>query len=86
MVMAEMKLHAMDMVVGNKDICLEASRYSEVECCPRHAKKTPMRAEIIRVEESTRYSSQPNSTHKGKLQNLKTSIYLHGALTGEIND
>ena len=31
MVMAEMKLQAMDMVVGNTDICLLASRYSAVE-------------------------------------------------------
>ena len=61
MAMAEMKLHAMDMVVGNSDICLEASRYSEVECWPRQAKKTPMRAEMTRVDERTRYSSQPNS-------------------------
>ena len=68
MVMAEMKLHAMDMVVGKRDICLEASRYSEVECWPRQAKKTPIRADIISVDERTRYSSQPNSTTKGKLQ------------------
>ena len=61
MVMAEMKLHAMDMVVGKRDICLEASRYSEVECWPRQAKKTPMRAEMTRVEARTRYSSHPNS-------------------------
>ena len=54
MVMAEMKLHAMDMVVGKRDICLEASRYSEVECWPRQAKKTPMRAEMTRVEARTR--------------------------------
>ena len=62
--MADMKLQAMDMVVGKRDICLDASRYSAVEFWPLQAKKTPMRAEMTRVADRTRYSSQPNSKKK----------------------
>ena len=58
--MAEMKLQAMDMVVGKMPICLLARRYSEVFLWPRQAKRTPMRAETARVTARTEYSSHPN--------------------------
>ena len=60
-VMADMKLQAMDIVVGKIPICLLARRNSLVFDCPRQAKNTPMRAESRSIEARTRYSSQPKS-------------------------